>query len=57
MESFFHLLESEWIHGNHFEGTCDLKKALRQYIDRFNNPIRLHSGIGYLPPIAMEATE
>ena len=33
----------------------DLKKALRDYIDRFYNPVRLHSGIGYLSPVAMEA--
>ncbi len=55
MESFFHSLKSEWIHGHPFEGTHDLKKALHQYIDRFYNPVRLHSGIGYLPPVAMEA--
>lgn len=55
MESFFHSLKSEWIHGHHFDGTHDLKKALREYIDRFYNPVRLHSGIGYRPPVAMEA--
>lgn len=55
MESFFHSLKSEWIHGNHFVGDVDLKKALRAYIDRFYNPVRLHSSIGYLPPVAMEA--
>lgn len=54
MESFFHSLKSEWIHGYRFKGTDDLKIALRQYIDGFYNPVRLHSAIGYMTPIAMD---
>lgn len=55
MESFFHSLKSEWIHGNRFNKGEDLKQAIKHYIDDFYNPIRLHSGIGYVSPMAMEA--
>lgn len=54
MESFFHSLKSEWIHGNQFKGGKDLKIAVKQYIEDFYNPVRLHSGIGYQSPIEME---
>lgn len=54
MESFFHSLKSEWIHGNRFKGGEDLKVAIKHYIEDFYNPVRLHSGIGYQSPIAME---
>ena len=55
MESFFHSFKSEWIHGNRFKGEADLKMAIKQYIEDFYNPVRLHSGIGYQSPMAMEA--
>ena len=55
MESFFHSLKSEWIHGHRFNGVEDLKMAIKYYIEDFYNPIRLHSGIGYVSPMAMEA--
>lgn len=54
MESFFHSFKSEWIHGNRFKGGEDLKIAVKQYIEDFYNPVRLHSGIGYQSPITME---
>lgn len=55
MESFFHSFKSEWIHGFRFKGGDDLKMAIKQYIEDFYNPVRLHSGIGYQSPIALEA--
>ena len=54
MESFFHSFKSEWIHGNRLKGGEDLKVAIKQYIDDFYNPVRLHSGIGYQSPISVE---
>ena len=56
MESFFHSLKSEWIHGFRFKGTEDLKMAIQGYIEGFYNPVRLHSAIGYQSPIALEVT-
>lgn len=55
MESFFHSLKSEWVHGYRFSGTGDLKMAIEQYIEGFYNPVRLHSAIGYQSPMALEA--
>ena len=54
MESFFHSLKSEWVHGKRFKGGEDLKHAIKQYIDEFYNPVRLHSGIDYQTPVALE---
>jgi len=56
MESFFHSLKSEWIHGQRFKGGDDLRIAITHYIEDFYNPVRLHSGIGYLSPVVMEMT-
>lgn len=55
MESFFHSFKSEWIHGVRFKGEEDLKSAIKDYIEGFYNPVRLHSGLGYQSPITMEA--
>lgn len=56
MESFFHSFKSEWIHGVRFKGDGELKTAIKEYIEGFYNPVRLHSGIGYQSPMTMEAT-
>lgn len=40
---------------NRFNGREDLKMAIKHYIEDFYNPVRLHSGIGYQSPMAMEA--
>jgi transposase InsO family protein len=54
MESFFHSLKAERLHGEHFRDTQTLRLALLAYIDPFYNRIRLHSGIGYTSPIKYE---
>lgn len=54
MESFFHSLKAEKIHGQTFASAHDLRMAIAGYIDQFYNPIRLHSGIGYLAPTEFE---
>lgn len=54
MESFFHSLKAERIHGEIFRSEYELRMAITEYIDRFYNPKRLHSGIGYLSPMEFE---
>jgi transposase InsO family protein len=54
MESFFHSMKSDAIHGARFENPIDLRRRLRGYIPYYNG-VRLHSGIGYSSPIAYEA--
>ncbi len=53
-ESFFHSLKAELIHGTVYNTDHGLNAAIRDYIDGFYNPARLHSGIGYLSPIEYE---
>ncbi len=53
-ESFFHSLKAELIHGAVYNTDHGLQVAIRDYIDGFYNPARLHSGIGYRSPIEYE---
>ncbi len=54
MESFFHSLKGELIRGRKFNSMPELRYALNSYINHFYNKKRLHSGIGYCPPIEYE---
>ncbi|WP_404419323.1 IS3 family transposase [Marinospirillum sp.] len=54
MESFFHSLKAELIHGRHFNTDEQLKRAVNEYIIGFYNPKRLHSGLGYQSPVEYE---
>jgi hypothetical protein len=54
MESFFHSLEAEVIHGARFATDPALRRELRRYI-RYYNHHRLHSALGYQSPVDYEA--
>jgi putative transposase len=53
MESFFHSMKSEAIHGIKFEKVSSLDRTVRRYIDRYNRD-RLHSSLGFRSPIDYE---
>jgi putative transposase len=53
MESFFHSMKSEAIHGLRFAEDRQITSALRSYVP-FYNRTRLHSSLGYLPPATFE---
>ena len=53
MESFFHSLKAEDLHGRRFENDGQLRQALQSYI-AFYNRQRLHSALCYLSPVAFE---
>lgn len=53
MESFFHSLKTEMIYFNHFK-TLDVATAYIIAYIRFYNHERLHSGLGYIPPVKYE---
>jgi putative transposase len=53
MESFFHSLKAELTRGVVFSTDHQLRSALRRYLCYYN-ATRLHSGLGYLSPIAFE---
>jgi putative transposase len=54
MESFFHSMKSDAVHGVSFAHHAELARVLRSYIPYYNG-VRLHSGIGYSSPIDYEA--
>ena len=53
MESFFHSLKTELIHGREFGTDAELSRALARYI-RFYNGRRLHTALDYRSPIDYE---
>jgi len=54
MESFFHSLKAEVIHGAVFPSEAALRTVIRQYV-RYYNRRRLHSALRYRSPIDFEA--
>lgn len=53
MESFFHSLKSEALHGRQIRTREELERIIRGYV-RFYNHRRLHSGLGYRTPVDYE---
>ena len=55
MESFFHSMKSEAIHGHPQMKTDELEAVVRRYIARYNRT-RIHSSLAYRSPIDYERT-
>jgi putative transposase len=53
MESFFHSMKSDVVHGVTVTRDVELTRLRRSYIPYYNG-VRLHSGIGYSSPIDYE---
>ena len=53
MESFFHALKTDLVHGRQFRHVADLRQQLRRYL-RYYNHQRLHSALGYRSPVDYE---
>lgn len=53
IESFFHSMKSEAIHGCRFNDDAELLAVLRSYIP-FYNRSRIHSSLNYVPPATYE---
>jgi transposase InsO family protein len=54
MESFFHSLKAEAIHGVRFGTDSALRSVLAGYVHYYNRQ-RRHSALGYRSPIDFEA--
>jgi putative transposase len=50
-ESFFGKLKTEMVHHWMFATRAEARRALIKYIEGFYNARRLHSGLGYRPPL------
>jgi transposase InsO family protein len=55
VESFFHTLKTEAIHGHRFSNSSELDRAVRRYIAHYNRR-RPHSALDYRSPIDYERT-
>jgi putative transposase len=55
-ESFFATLECELLARRRFASQTEARMTVFSYIEGWYNPARRHSGIGYLSPIAFEAS-
>ena len=54
MESFFGTLKKERVHRKEYRTREQAKADLFDYVERFYNPYRRHSTIGYVSPIEFE---
>ncbi len=54
MESFFHSLKSDIVHGEQFSTRDEARQAVFEYIEIFYNRERRHSGINYMTPVQFE---
>ncbi len=54
IESFFHSLKAEVIHGVRFETETALRREVARYV-RYYNQRRLHSALGYQSPVDYES--
>jgi len=54
MESHFSRFKAELLQGGCFEGLEDARKEIFEYIEMYYNPIRRHSALGYISPVAFE---
>lgn len=55
-ESFFASIKTERTEGTSYADYADVTREVADYIDRFYNPRRLHSTLGYVSPIEYELT-
>ena len=53
IESFFHSMKSDIVHGLRFKQDDEIKAAVRNYVP-FYNGTRLHSSLNYVPPATFE---
>lgn len=54
-ESFFRTLKVEQVYLNEYVDIDDARRQIRRFIDHVYNQKRLHSALGYIPPVEFEA--
>ena len=56
-ETFFATLTVELIHRNPWPTRADVVRAIFDYVETWYNPHRRHPSLGYLSPVAFEASQ
>lgn len=54
MESCFSRFKAELLQGSAFQSAEDAQIEIGDYIDKYYNPVRLHSSLGYQSPMDYE---
>lgn len=54
MESYFSRFKAELLQGGTFDGLENARKEIFEFIEMYYNPIRRHSSLGYISPMAFE---
>ena len=54
MESYFSRFKSELLQDGSFENMENARSEIFEYIEMYYNPIRRHSALGYISPVAFE---
>jgi putative transposase len=53
-ESFMKTLKYEEVHRNDYRNLAEARAAIHQFLEKVYNRKRLHSALGYLPPVEFE---
>ncbi|MBC8165118.1 MAG: IS3 family transposase [Bryobacteraceae bacterium] len=53
-ESFMKTLKYEEVHRNEYRDLAEARSAIRQFLEKIYNRKRLHSALGYRPPVEFE---
>ena len=54
MESFFHSLKADLVHGVCYQKVTELRRQLKRYLNYYNHR-RLDSALGYQSPVDYES--
>jgi len=54
MESYFSRFKAELLQGGTFDGLENARKKIFEFIEMYYNPVRRHSSLGYISPMAFE---
>jgi len=54
-ESFMKTLKYEEVHRNEYRDLADARASIAEFLERIYNHKRLHSALGYLPPVEFES--
>jgi putative transposase len=54
-ESFMKTLKYEEVYRNEYRDLAEARASIREFLEKIYNRKRLHSALGYMPPVEFEA--